>query len=81
MDEEFLEDQIENNEKEAASVNISFSPSNDNLNNTLKSLPKENNQQKKRKLTSKVASSNDIDKQKLFLMRTIRGNMEKRRQE
>ena len=46
MDEEFLVDQIEGNEKEAASVDISFSPSNDNLNGTLKSLPKENNQKK-----------------------------------
>ena len=46
MDEEFFEDQIEDNEKEAASVDISFSPSNDNLNSTPKSLPKENNQKK-----------------------------------
>ena len=46
MDEEFLEDQIEDNEKEAASINISFSPSNDNLNSTLKFLSKENNQKK-----------------------------------
>ena len=38
--------QIEDNEKEVASVDISFSPSNDNLNSTLKSLPKENNQKK-----------------------------------
>ena len=53
MDEEFLEDQIEDNVKEAARNDISFSPSYDNLNSTLKSLPKENNN-KKRKLTSKT---------------------------
>ena len=43
VDEEFLEDQIEDNRKEAASIDISFSLSKDNLNSTLKSLPKENN--------------------------------------
>ena len=42
MDAEFLEDPIEDNEK-AASVEISFSPSNENLSSTLKSLPKEKN--------------------------------------
>ena len=46
MNEEFLEDQIEGNKKEAASIEISFSQSNDNLNSTLKSLPKENKQKK-----------------------------------
>ena len=46
MGVEFFEDQIEDSEKEAASVDISFSPSNDNLNSTLKSLPKENNEKK-----------------------------------
>ena len=51
MDEEFLEDHIEDNEKEVPSVDVSFITSNDNLNNTLKSLPKENN--KKRKQHSK----------------------------
>ena len=44
MGEEFLEDQIEDNGKKAANVDISFSPWNNNLNSTLKSLPKENNQ-------------------------------------
>ena len=43
VDEEFLEDQIEDNRKEAASIDISFSLSKDNLNSTLKSLSKENN--------------------------------------
>ena len=46
MNEEFLEDQIEGNKKETASIDISFSPSNDNLNSTLKYLPKENKEKK-----------------------------------
>ena len=32
-------------------------------------------------MTSKIEFSNDIDKEKLFLMRTNRGNLEKRREE
>ena len=47
MDEEYLEDQIKDNKKDAASVGISFCPSIDNLNSTLKSFPKENNQKTK----------------------------------
>ena len=38
--------EIEGNKKETASIDISFSPSNDNLNSTLKSLPKENKEKK-----------------------------------
>ena len=40
LDEELLEHQIEDNEKEAASINISFSSSNEKMNSTLKSLQK-----------------------------------------
>ena len=58
------------------SVGKSLNPSNDNLNSTLKSLPKEN-KQKIRKLTSKIESSNDIDKEKLFLICTIRSKYRK----
>ena len=47
MDEEYLEDEIQDNKKDAASVGISFCPSNDNLNSTLKSFPKGNNQKAK----------------------------------
>ena len=89
--EEFLEDQIKDNEKETASVDISFSSSNDNLNITDKfaitttwtvlwNLYRKKIT-KKKKLFSKTESSNDIDKEKLFLTRTIRDNMEKRREE
>ena len=46
MDEEFHEDQIEDVKKEAASVDISFGSSTDNLSSILKSLLKENNQKK-----------------------------------
>ena len=46
MDEEFLEDQTEDDKKEAASVDISFGSSNDNLSSTLKSLLKGNNQKR-----------------------------------
>ena len=46
MDQEFLEDQIEDVKKEAASVDISFGSSTDNLSSILKSLLKENNQKK-----------------------------------
>ena len=44
MDQEFLEDQIEDVKKEAASVEVSFGSSNDNLSSALKSLLKKNNQ-------------------------------------
>ena len=40
LDEELLEHHIEDNEKEAASINISFSSSNEKMNSTLKSLRK-----------------------------------------
>ena len=40
MDQEFLEDQIEDVKKEAASVEVSFGSSNDNLSSALKSLLK-----------------------------------------
>ena len=74
MDEEFLEDQIEDNKNEAASVDISFSPSNDNLNSTMKYLPKENNRKKGNQFQK--LNLQMILIKKTFLMRTIRGNME-----
>ena len=76
MGEEFLEDQIEDNGKKAANVDISFSPWNNNLNSTLKSLPKENNQ--KEEINIKNWIFKWFDKEKPFLMHTISGNKEKK---
>ena len=67
MGEEFLEDQIEDNGKKAANADISFSPWNSNLNGTLKlKFLYRKKITKKRKLTSKIKSSNDLIKKNFF---------------
>ena len=79
MGEEFLEDQIEDNGKKAANVDISFSPSNKNLNSTLKSLPKENYQKKEINIKNWIFKW--FDKENFFWMLTIKDNKEKSREE